>query len=269
MKIGILCQEEPIYFSPFIRRLIDAKKDEIVFVAICGSRGAGCCPKTFKQKLGFFYSLWLLFEPRGFLRNAAITLKHKILQKAGLFGSALDNRSIEGCARNHRLQIVFINDPNNQEVITRLKFYQPDIIINQSELLLKKIFLEIPKLGVINCRASLLPRFRGCLASFWAHAAEPPEYGVTINFVNEEPGEGPIIAQEKFHLDQRLSYAHILDELLDLSLKTLLAALAKLEQPGFTPQPNDYQNHPANPFPALSDIKTYCALIKERRKIVW
>ena len=265
MKIVLMGQEEPVYFGPFFRSIIKARARDIALVVIAGNRGAGSHPKTLKDKLKNFYSLWLLFESKGFLRNLTIKCYQKLLSIFGLIGTKLDRRSIRGLAKQLNIPILYTENVNSPAFLSKLKKYNPDIIINQSELLLKQPLLSIPTIGVLNRHASLLPKFRGRLGSFWAHAEEKPEYGTTIHFVDENIDSGPIIAQGNYTLDPRLSYTHILDELFRTSIPLMIDALKNLEDPTFKPLPNNYQGTSTYKFPSLQQMRSYRKTLKARR----
>lgn len=260
MKIVIIAQEEPVYFSPFFRGVIEDRPQDIKLIVLIGDRGAGGHPKTFSSKLKYLYSLWLLLEPKGFFKHLWIRIFQKFLRK-----SKWDQRSLEGIAKEKNIEIFRTNNPNNPSCLEKLKTHAPDVIINQSELLLKKELLSIPKIGILNRHASLLPNFRGRVGSFWAHAETPPEYGVTIHFVDQEIDSGPIIAQKKYNLDPKLSYEKILDILFKESLPLMLEALDKLKQKNFIPTPNNYQGTPTYKFPTLKQIQEYRNQQQSRR----
>lgn len=265
MKIVLMGQEEPVYFGPFFRSILKARAKDISLVVIAGSRGAGSHPKTLKDKLNNLYSLWLLFEPTGFLRNLAIQTFHKLLSSLRLVGTKLDTRSIRGLAKQLNIPILYTENINCPSFLSELKKYQPDIIINQSELLLKQPILSIPTIGVLNRHASLLPKFRGRVGSFWAHAQENPEYGTTIHFVDEQIDSGPIVAQQKYALDPTLSYTRILDELFTSSIPLMLTALENLETSTFTPIPNTYLGTSTYKFPTLKEVQDYRRALGKRR----
>lgn len=266
MRIIIVGQEEPVYFSPFLRSIIEAKPAEVVLVVIAGSRGAGSHPRTFRDKLENIYILWLIMEPFGFLCNLWIGLWQQVLQLLGPIGFLLDKRSVQGAARKYNIPVVNACDLNSQEFIHKLRQFSPDVVINQTELLLKEEILAVPKIGIINRHASLLPHFRGRLASWWSHAAELPEHGVTIHFVDKEIDSGPIIMQEKFEIDPQVSYSQVLDILFKGATTLMLEALARLERPDFVPLPNMYQGTKTYLFPTLKEVKDYRVLLKKRRE---
>ena len=266
MRIVIIGQEEPVYFGPFLRGIIEAVPKEVVLVVIVGSRGAGNHPKTFMEKLKNIYILWLIMEPYGFLRNLFIRLYQKLIMLLGPIGKVFDKRSIQGAACKHNIPIVHTEDVNSKDFILKLKEFAPDVVINQSELLLKEELLAVPKIGFLNRHASLLPHFRGRLASFWSHANEPPEYGVSIHFVDKEIDSGPIIVQRKFDIDPRVSYTKVLDLVFKDAVDIMLEALDKIKKPDFTPIPNEYQGTKTYLFPTLEEAKKYRKILKKRRK---
>ncbi len=266
MRIVIIGQEEPVYFGPFLRSIIEARPKDIVAVVVAGERGAGSHPKTFRQKLENIYSLWLIMEPYGFMRNLGIGVWQSFIRMLGPLGLFLDKRSIRGAAGKYNIPVVNARDLNSREFIEKLKQFSPDVIINQTELLLKEEILSVPKIGIINRHASLLPHFRGRLGSWWSHAAEPPEYGVTIHFVDKEIDSGPIIVQKKYSIDQRAAYCKVLGIFFNDAPGLMLEALDKIPQKDFAPMPNQYQGTKTYLFPTLQEVKAYRQALKRRRK---
>lgn len=266
MKIVIIGQEEPIYFGPFFRKIIEAKSSEIVLITLVGNRGIGSHPKTFWAKLKNIYCLWRLFEPSGFFKTLRITCYQKIISFLRLTGTRYDKRSIQGIALEKNIPLLFVDKLHSPKFYHTLKEYDPDIIINQSEQIIQKELLSIPKIGILNRHASLLPHFRGRVGSFWAHAEKSPEYGVTIHFVDEKIDSGPIVLQKKYALDPSLSYTSILDALFQLSVPLMLEALKKLENPSFSLLPNNYNTTTPYKFPSLKKIQDYRKTLKQRRQ---
>lgn len=265
MRIVIIGQEEAVYFSPFLRSIIEARHKDVVLAVIAGERGAGSHPKTLRQKLENIYILWLIMEPFGFLRNLLIGVWQGVIRFLGPLETFLDKRSIRGAALKFNIPIIYSHDLNSQEFIGKLKQFSPDIIINQTELLLKEGILSVPRQGIINRHASLLPHFRGRLGSWWSHAAEPPEYGVTIHLVDKDIDSGPIIIQKKYAIDPRSSYCKVLDTFFHDAPSLMLEALDKLQRNDFVPESNQYQGTKTYLFPTLQEVKTYRGVLASRR----
>lgn len=266
MRIAIIAQEEPVYFSPFFIELIKARKKDVVLVVIAGDRGAGSHPKTFKQKLENIYILWLLLEPYGFIRNLFIMLTQKFFKLLGPVREFVDKRSVEVAAKRNKIPVIYTQDLNSLDFVNKLKEFSLDVVINQTEMLLKSDILAVPKKGIVNRHASLLPHFRGRLGSFWSHTNQPPEYAVTIHFVNKDIDAGDIILQKQFEIDSKSSYTKVLDLLFFDAVNLMLEALGKIEDPNFVGLVNNYVGTKIYLFPTLKDIKEYRRILKERRK---
>jgi len=265
MKIAIIAQEEPIYFGPYMRQIIESKNDSIVCVCLLGKRSIGAHPTSFFEKLKYAYSMWLLLEPKAFSQSLIIRAYQNILKCFKLIGSKYDNRSIEGCASSFNIPIVKTNDINSLEFLNKLKEYSPDIILNQSEMIIKSDLLNLPNIGIINRHASLLPKFRGRVGSFWSHANTSPEYGVSIHFVDEQIDSGPIIIQKKYELDSSLSYPIILSILFKESVPLTLEAFNLIERKQTSYIPNKIEGTKTYNIPTLEEIKNYRKLLKKRR----
>ncbi len=265
MKICIIAQEEYLYFSPFLRKVIEKRNNDIKLIITIGNRGAGNHAKSIKQKLIQVYLLWLIMEPFGFLKSIFITIWYNIIRISGLTGAKFDKRSIEGAAKKYNIPIIVTKDIHSLGIIKKINICSPDIIINQSEHIIKEQILTIPKIGIINRHGSLLPNFRGRLASFWTHAKCAPEYGITIHFIDDGIDSGPIILQKRYFFDPCLSYTKILDIIFKESVTLMLKALKMLSKTGFIPQINKYKGTKIYPFPKLADAREYRKQLKQRR----
>lgn len=62
MRIVVIGQEEPVYFSPFLRSIIDAKHKEVVLVVIAGGRGQVVILKVSSRSWKIFISCGLLWS---------------------------------------------------------------------------------------------------------------------------------------------------------------------------------------------------------------
>ena len=260
MKIAILCQEEPVLLGPFLQSVIRARPQAVCAVFVAGRRGAGEKSKTFSQRLEAQRIFWNLLEPRGYL--AALGLK----LRAALLGSR-DPRSVASLARRMDIPVYRAGNPNEAAFHHLLRQVAPDAVLNQSELLLKAEVLSIPRLGFINRHASLLPRFRGRLAGFWSHAAEPPEYGVTIHRVDVGLDTGGILLQKEVAgIDPRGSYLQIMAGLRAPAVDMLWRAVDLLATQGFHPTAQKPTDQPACRFPSLEQVRQYRSTLRQRRR---
>lgn len=258
MKIAILCQEEPVLMGPFLQGVIKMQPGRIVAVFIAGSRGAGEKIKTPRQRLNSLRIFWLILEPRYFFAGLLLRLR------AGFLGRR-DPRSVERLARKLKIPVYHVKDPNDPEFLTLLRSTAPHVVLNQSELILKKEVLSIPRLGFINRHASLLPNFRGRLASFWAHADENPRYGVTIHMVDDGIDTGDIIVQQEFdNIPSTWPYPKVARRLFAEAPALLWKAVDLLGRDEFRPRPQTPVDKPRR-FPTMEEARHYRTLLRRRR----
>jgi len=258
MKIGILCQEEPLFLGPFIQKVIDMHPDKIVAIFVAGRRTGGEKNKTSLQIKRSIASYWHIMEPWGFFKSAFLQLRLAIL---GVF----DPRSVYFTAKKHELNYYDVTDPNGEEFINLLKELDIDVVLNQTELILKEEVLGTPAKGFVNRHASLLPYYRGRFASFWAHAAKEPTYGITIHYVDEGIDSGDIILQQEFlEIDPTSTYPQVMNYMQKQAPSLFWRAMALIEDESFVPTENNPVDEPKL-FPTLADVYEYKAVMDRRR----
>ena len=257
-RLAILCQEEPVFLGPFLQQVIRMHPERIAAVCLAGNRSAGEPRGTLQSRLTSLRLLWRLFEPQGFI-------KAFLLRKRAVLLGPRDPRSVERAARESRIEVHRVNDPNAPAFHQLLRSIEPAAVLNQSEKILKTEVLGIPPLGFINRHASLLPRFRGRMAAFWAHAAEPPSYGLTIHLVDEGIDTGPILLQREFSdIDPAWPYPRVMQKIMDNAPAMLWEAWEQRVAHHAEPIPNNPVDAPRR-FPSADDIKAYRQTLKRRR----
>ena len=253
IKLAILCQEEPVFLGPFLCDVIRLHPERIVAVFTCGSRSAGE-----KRRAGSLWLLWRILESAGFLWALWRRLNLRLLGRRSRF-------SVAGTACKAGIPVYAVGNPNGTEFHRLLREVAPDAVLNQSEKLLKPEVLSIPTYGFLNRHASLLPRFRGRLAGWWAHAAEPPSYGLTIHLVDEGVDTGGIIRQRAFDdIDGAWAYPRVMRHIMRDAPELFWAAADQLVQPGFEPLPNVPVDG-TNRFPGPDHVQQYRQALRRRR----
>ena len=93
------------------------------------------------------------------------------------------------------LQPERLKDP---EIITKIKEEEPDIIIVAAYgKIIPKEILDIPRFGILNVHASLLPLYRGASPISAAILNADRKTGATIMLIDEELDHGPILSQAR------------------------------------------------------------------------
>ena len=82
--------------------------------------------------------------------------------------------------------------------LTHIRAWQPDLgVVAAYGKLLPELLLAIPRLGMVNVHASLLPAYRGAAPVHRAVIAGERETGVTIMRIVKELDAGPMLASAK------------------------------------------------------------------------
>ncbi|MBI5365616.1 MAG: hypothetical protein HZA54_01155 [Planctomycetes bacterium] len=266
MRIIVMGQEEPVHMGPFLIRVLEARRADVVAVAVGRVRGAGGRPKNWRAGWDRVKILWLLIEPWHFFAGLAVRVGWQILRWLGPLGRPIDGRSLDRAAERLGIPVVYFEDPNDDAVLARLREFAPDLLFNQSECILGPKVLALPTRGVVNRHGSRLPRHRGRLASFWAHADGHDRYDITVHFVDVGIDSGPIILQREFPTDACATYGAVLTKVFKSSPEVVLEAFARLERADFAALPNDVSQGTLNKFPTLEDARAYRAALDARRR---
>ena len=120
-----------------------------------------------------------------------------------------------------------IRDPEAVATIRRLS---PDllVVVAYGQIIPPSV-LVIPKLGVVNVHASLLPRYRGAAPIARAILAGDSETGVTIMKMDEQLDHGPILATRRITIGDREDAVSLTSRLAEIGAELLVATLARIE----------------------------------------
>tara|TARA_B100001287_G_scaffold191398_1_gene161703 strand:- start:14378 stop:15151 length:774 start_codon:yes stop_codon:yes gene_type:complete len=254
--------DDPIHTYDFIKGIINVRKDDIIGVAI--PKGNRLTLSKGKSKIIYIISLFIIMGPYFFIKNSIITIKHRIykfLHKIGL----CNDPSILYFAESLGIKTYRIGTPNEPNFVEMLRDLNIDVIINQSQNIIKPKLLSVPKLGIINRHNALLPKNRGRLTPFWVLKNNEKTTGVSIHFVEEGLDSGDIIVQEHYKIDESDSFNSLVEKNYILASKLILIALDKLENGDTNYLINDDKFASYNSTPNLSDAINY-RLLKYRSK---
>lgn len=245
--------DDPVQTRNFIKYIIDHKKNDIVGLAVPKGNRLTIGKKS---KVAYIISLLLIMGIPSFIKNAWITLADKILKKLAKKGLAKDS-SIQAYASKQNIPVYNIKTPNSKKFREELKALEPDLIINQSQSIIKKELLNIPKIGVLNRHNALLPKNRGRLTPFWVLYKQEKETGVSIHFVEEGIDSGDIVVQKKFPITSKDTFKSIVKKNYELAPKAMVEAIEILEKGNYTLKENDDSQATYNTVPTLKEAWKY------------
>lgn len=246
--------DDPIQTYDFIKEIIDAKDNEIVGLAI--PKGNRLTLSKGKSKYTYILSLLLIMGPWHFLKTSIKTITHKIKKKLYKLGVSKDP-SIAAYAESKGIPTLSITTPNSKKFRTHLETLDIDVIINQSQNIVKKELLSIPKIGVLNRHNALLPKNRGRLTPFWVALNGEKETGVSIHFVEEGIDSGDIVVQKKYKVNNRDNFNSIVKRNYTIAAKAMIEALDILDQKEYNYMPNNDDEATYNTTPNLNEAISY------------
>jgi methionyl-tRNA formyltransferase len=148
---------------------------------------------------------------------------------------------------------------DNEELKELLEKISPDLIVVAAYgKILPDWLLNLPKKGVVNVHASLLPKYRGASPIQSALLSGERETGITIMEVIPQLDAGPIISQERVEITEKDDARSLHDKLSKLGAELLIKTLP------------DYLSGEITPTPQKEEEATYCTQIKkEMGRIDW
>ncbi len=262
MKIFIITMDDPVQTYSFIKKIIDNRLNDIVGIAV--PKGNRLTIGKKKSKFVYLLSLLLIMGLPAFIKNSFITLCFKfrsVFYKIGLS----KNPSILNYAKSKGINTYNIKTPNSRKFQYILKKMDIDVIINQSQNIIKKNLLDIPKIGVINRHNALLPKNRGRLTPFWVLYKNEKKTGVSIHFVNEGIDAGDIIVQKEYFVTKKDTFNSLVKKNYKIAPNSMLEALNILEKDNYKLLPNKDKFATYNTTPSFKEaFKFRINLIKRK-----
>lgn len=128
------------------------------------------------------------------------------------------------------------------EGVDDLKALNPDIMVTcaYGQILSREI-LDIPKYGIINIHASLLPKYRGSSPIQWAIINGEKKTGVTIMQTEEGVDTGGIISQIETEILPNETAGELFDRLSVLGAEIIVETLDKIETGNYTITSQNHQ----------------------------
>lgn len=217
MKIGIVYSADPIYMDPYILEIIKTNQTHIAFVMM--TQGDITKKKNTIDKIKYGFTLFLILGIRKTFLNV-----YKILEKR--FFKA---NKIQDYCNNTNIPFKIVSSINSKEAIEYIKKQHVDLILNQSQHIIKREVLNIPKIGIINRHGALLPKYRGRLAPFWQLYNNEKYGGVTYHFVNEKIDDGQIILQRKIKIEKNDTFNSLVKKMFENAIDMFPQVIEKLD----------------------------------------
>ena len=127
------------------------------------------------------------------------------------------------------------------EVVEQLRQLNPDamVVVGYGQIIPQSI-IDIPRLGIINVHASLLPKYRGAAPIQWAIAKGETHSGVTTMRIDAGLDTGDMLLKWETDIGLEETAPELGERMAVAGADLLVQTLAGLESGTITPQPQDH-----------------------------
>ena len=113
-----------------------------------------------------------------------------------------------------------------------------DLFVSMSyDQIFRGRLIRLPRLGVVNCHAGALPRYRGRNVLNWAIINGEDHFGVSVHYIDEGIDTGDLIAQRRVPIAPEDTYLEVLEKAFPACAETLHAALVDVAEDRVTRTP--------------------------------
>ncbi len=134
----------------------------------------------------------------------------------------------------------------SREGIEDMQNLNPDVVVTAAfGQILSEKFLSIPKFGVLNVHASLLPKYRGSSPIQWSIINGDEESGITIMRTVKAVDAGDILLKKATPIGKKETAGELFDRLAVLGGEAIVEAIRLLDsgKATFTPQDESLATH--------------------------
>ena len=130
-----------------------------------------------------------------------------------------------------------VNDPKFVEYVKGLNIDL--VVVYFFSQILKPAILQTPRLGVINCHPSLLPRYGGPHPAFWMLRNGESIAGVTVHMMTEGIDTGAIVAQQELLIGENETNGQLTQRQHRAATTLLTEAVNAMAQGTIAPKPQN------------------------------
>lgn len=135
----------------------------------------------------------------------------------------------------------FVNNINDEEVVSWIKSLCPDIIFcfGWSELLKRELLDLVPR-GVVGFHPAALPANRGRHPIIWALALGLEETASTFFFMDEGADSGDILSQQFIRIESFDDAQSLYSKIIDTAMRQIEGFVPEIENGTYTRVPQDH-----------------------------
>ncbi|TKB67728.1 MAG: methionyl-tRNA formyltransferase [Nitrospira sp.] len=136
-----------------------------------------------------------------------------------------------------RITATNVNSPDFSEYVTGLNVDL--IVVYFFSQIFKGAIFNIPRLGIVNCHPSLLPRYGGPHPAFWMLKNGESVAGVTVHVMTEKIDAGAIVSQQELPIGEHENAGQLTQRQHRAAATLLAKAVNAMARGTFDPQPQN------------------------------
>ncbi len=112
------------------------------------------------------------------------------------------------------------------------------VVVGYGQIIPQAI-IDLPRFGIVNVHASLLPKYRGAAPIQWAVANGESVTGVTTMLINAGLDTGDMLLKKETAIGEGETAAEIAERLAHIGAGLLVETLARLQAGDIQPEPQN------------------------------
>lgn len=176
----------------------------------------------------------------------------------------------EDLGKLYRVPIMTVTNLNHPDSVEAIRHFSPDLLVICGTRKLHSEVLHLAPSGALNIHGSLLPKYRGLMAEFWAlyHGSEEA-VGATIHYADGGLDTGDIILQRKVDVTSQDTFRSLRFKTTRMGGALMVEALELIEKGEVQRIPQGEKETPSFHQPTFSQRQTFHRMLRERRKQRW
>ncbi|HEX9508291.1 MAG TPA: methionyl-tRNA formyltransferase [Myxococcales bacterium] len=167
-----------------------------------------------------------------------------------------EEQPVARVAREHQLPLFMPDSPSEERFIREVTLLSPDLIaVSGYHKIIPETVLSLPRLGVVNMHASLLPAYRGPSPWKWAIIHGEVKTGVTVHLMSRKLDAGDILAQEEIEIEDTDTGGSLFEKLCPVGAELLAKTIEAISFQPPTGIPQDERLASYYPAPKEADAR--------------
>lgn len=251
MKTVIVTQSDPLFIPTYLRNILIRSSDVSAIIIL----------PSFTTLSGAIKRIYSFFGPMNAVKLAfrqAVTL---LLRPISYLKGSLAFASTKKIAGHYGVPVYSIKNINSSDGVNLLRSLNPDLIFSlAAPQLFSKSVLEVPQWGCYNIHSSVLPKYRGQQAIFWALLNGENSVGFTIHRMASSVDTGPIFYQSHVPVYQSDTYESACFRVIETAAPKVVEFFNQMRENGGNVtlhEQKSCQEAKNYPFPSYKDRKKF------------